>query len=190
MAFLISAFVGLSQLMGSSVSADGMSGGESGVGRFSSSLKCSDHCFSCSLVVVSWFPFLFFTGLSVCWNLPVSFLVTKCRSLRFPGPAAVSVCPARSLLYSLLSFLMLFFTSLSAAVYSSCAFALATLVWLLFSTVFLSLLVSSLWMVSAEIHSLCCLLLAKDLFTCVVPELLAVFPLCFNVRLTVFYQLL
>ena len=32
MAFLISAFEGLSQLMGSSVSADGMSGGESGWG--------------------------------------------------------------------------------------------------------------------------------------------------------------
>ena len=50
---------------------------------------------------------------------------------------------------------MLLFTSLSTAVYSSCALALAALVRLLFSTVFLSLLVSSLWMVSAEIHSLC-----------------------------------
>ena len=50
MAFLISAFEfeGLSQLMGYSVSADGMSGGESGVGQFSSSLKHSDHRFSCS----------------------------------------------------------------------------------------------------------------------------------------------
>ena len=60
MAFLISAFEGLSQLMGSSVSADGMSGGESGVRWFSSSLKCSAHRFSCSLVVVSGFPFLSF----------------------------------------------------------------------------------------------------------------------------------
>ena len=51
---------------------------------------------------------------------------------------------------------MLLFSSLSTAVYSSCAFALAALVRLLFGTVFLSLLVSSLWMVSAEIHSLCC----------------------------------
>ena len=34
MAFVISVFEGLSQLMGSSVSAGGMSGGESGVGRF------------------------------------------------------------------------------------------------------------------------------------------------------------
>ena len=49
MTFLISAFEGLSQLMGSSVSAGGMSGGESGVGRLSSSLKCSAHRFSCSL---------------------------------------------------------------------------------------------------------------------------------------------
>ena len=48
-----SAFEGLSQLIGSSVSADGMSGGESGVGRFSSSLKCSANGFSCSFVVVS-----------------------------------------------------------------------------------------------------------------------------------------
>ena len=35
MAFLISDFEGLSQLMGSSVSVDGMSGGESGAGWFS-----------------------------------------------------------------------------------------------------------------------------------------------------------
>ena len=96
MAFLISAFEGVSQLMGSSVSADGMSGGESGLGRFSSSLKCSVHRYSCSLVVVSGFPFLSFTGLSVCWNLPVSFLVTRYRSCRFPCPAAVSACLARS----------------------------------------------------------------------------------------------
>ena len=63
---LISVFEGLSQLTSSSVSAGGMSGGESGVGRFSSSLKCSAHHFSCSLVVVSGFPFLSITGLSVC----------------------------------------------------------------------------------------------------------------------------
>ena len=50
---------------------------------------------------------------------------------------------------------MLLFTSLSTAVYSSYALALAALVRLLFSTVFLSLLVSNLWMVLAEIHSLC-----------------------------------
>ena len=96
MAFLISAFEGFSQLMCSSVSAGGMSGGESGVGRFSSSLKCSAHRFSYSLVVVSGLLFLSITGLSVCWNLPVSFLVTRYRSLRFPCPAAVSACLARS----------------------------------------------------------------------------------------------
>ena len=92
MAFLVSAFEGWSQMMGSSVSA----GGESGVGRFSSSLKCSAHRFSCSLVVVSGFPFLSITGLSVCWNLPVSFLVTRYTSLIFPCLAAVSACLARS----------------------------------------------------------------------------------------------
>ena len=75
MAFLISAFVGLLQLMGSSVSAGGMAGGVSGAGRFSSSLKCSSHHFSCSSVIVSGFPSLSFTGLSVCWNLPNSFLL-------------------------------------------------------------------------------------------------------------------
>ena len=85
MVCLISAFEGLSQLTGSSVSADAMSGGESGVGRFSSSLKCSAHRFSCSLVVVGGFLFLSITGLSVCWNLSVGFLVTRYRSLRFPG---------------------------------------------------------------------------------------------------------
>ena len=96
MAFLISAFEGLSQLMGSSVSADWMSGGESGPWRFNSSLKCSAHRFSCTLFVVSGFPFLSFTGLSVCLNLPFRFLVTRYRSLRFPCPAAVSACLARS----------------------------------------------------------------------------------------------
>ena len=90
MAFLISAFVGLSQLMGSSVSAGGMSGGVSGAGRFSSSLKCSAHRFSCSSVVVSGSPSLSFTGLSVCWNLSDSFLATRYGSLRFPCPAASS----------------------------------------------------------------------------------------------------
>ena len=85
MVCLISASEGLSQLTGSSVSADGMSGGESGVGRFSISLKCSGHCFSCSLVVVGGFPLLSIAGLSVCWNLPVGFLITRYRSLRFPG---------------------------------------------------------------------------------------------------------
>ena len=44
--------------MGSSVSVEGMSGGESGVGPFSSSLKCYAHRLSCFLVVVS--------GLSAC----------------------------------------------------------------------------------------------------------------------------
>ena len=85
MVCLISAFEGLSQLTGSSVSADGMSGGESGVGRFSSSLKCSAHRLSCSLVVVGGFLYLSITGLSVCWNLTDDFLVTRYRSLRFPG---------------------------------------------------------------------------------------------------------
>ena len=56
MAFLISAFVGLSQLMGSSVSVGGMSGGVSGAGQFSSSLNCSAHRFSCSSVVVGGSP--------------------------------------------------------------------------------------------------------------------------------------
>ena len=90
MAFLISAFVGLSQLIGSSVSAGGMSGGVSGAEWFSSSLKCSVHRLSCSSVVVSGSPSLSFTGLTVCWNLPDSFLVTRYRSLRFPCLAASS----------------------------------------------------------------------------------------------------
>ena len=78
-----------------------------------------------------------------------------------------------------LVFLMLLLTSLSAAVYSSCAFALAALVWLLFSSFPLSpcfLLVDG---VGRDPFLVLCLLFAKDLFTCVMPELLAVFPLCF-----------
>ena len=84
-----------------------------------------------------WVPVLVLHWL--VWNFPISFLVTRYRSLRFPCPAAVSACLARSLMYSHLPFLVLFFISLSTAVYSSCAFVLAALVRLLFSTVFLSL---------------------------------------------------
>jgi hypothetical protein len=40
-AFLISVLDGLSQLMGSTVSAGGMSGGVLGAGRFNNYLKCS-----------------------------------------------------------------------------------------------------------------------------------------------------
>ena len=57
MASLVSAFEGLSQLMGSSVSAEGMSGGESGVGRFSSSeVFCPS--FQLFLGCCQWVPFL------------------------------------------------------------------------------------------------------------------------------------
>ena len=84
MAFLISAFVGFSQLVGNSVPAGGMSGNNSGAGRFSSSLKCSTHRFSCSPTVVSGLSSFSFTGLSVYWNLPASFLVVRCRSLKLP----------------------------------------------------------------------------------------------------------
>ena len=50
--------------MGNSVSAGGISGGSSGVGRFNSSLKCSAHLFSCSSTVVSGLPFLSLIGLT------------------------------------------------------------------------------------------------------------------------------
>ena len=53
-AFLISA-LGLSQLMGSSSSAGGMSAGVSGAGSFTSCLKCPTHRFSWSFVVISGF---------------------------------------------------------------------------------------------------------------------------------------
>lgn len=55
--------------------------------------------------------FLSFTGLSVCWNLLDSFVVTIYSSLKFPCPAASSACLARLSLWSHLSFLMLFLTS-------------------------------------------------------------------------------
>ena len=95
MAFLISAFVGFLQLMGNSVSAGGMSGNNSGAGQFSSSLKCSAHHFSCSSTVISRFSSLSFTGMSVCWNLPASFLVVRYRSLKLPWQAAFSAWLAR-----------------------------------------------------------------------------------------------
>ena len=61
-----------------------MSGNNSGAGQFSSSLKYSVHRFSCSSTVFSGFTFLSFTGMSVCWNLPTSFLVVRYRSLKYP----------------------------------------------------------------------------------------------------------
>ena len=133
MAFLISVFQGLSQLMGSSVSASGMSGGESGVGLFSSSLKCSAHRFSCSLVVVSGFPLILL-------DAPLYFSV-HCRVL--------FLCPCLS-------------CSCSAVVQHS--FPLSPRFQLVDG-------------VGRDPFLVLGLLLAKDLFTCVVPELLAVFPL-------------
>jgi hypothetical protein len=47
MDFLISALDGLSQLMGSSVSAGGMSAGVLEAGRFNNSLRCSVNLRSC-----------------------------------------------------------------------------------------------------------------------------------------------
>lgn len=73
---LISVFVGMSQLIGRSVSACCMSRGLLDSGLFNSSSKCSTHLFSCSSVVAAkGFPFLSFTGQCVCWNLLESFLV-------------------------------------------------------------------------------------------------------------------
>jgi hypothetical protein len=52
-AFLISALDGLSRLMGSFLSAGGVSGGLSGAGRFNNSRKWFAHLFSCSSVYFS-----------------------------------------------------------------------------------------------------------------------------------------
>ena len=94
MVCLISAFEGLSQLTGSSVSADGMSGGESGVGRFSSSLKCSAHRFSCSLVVVGGFLFLSITGLVCLLEFARRLLDHQVQVPQISRGAAVSACLA------------------------------------------------------------------------------------------------
>ena len=94
LAFLISAFEGLSQLMGSSVSVDRMSGDESGMERFSSSGKCSAHRFSCSLVVVSGFPFLSFTGLSDCWKGSGYYLITVIVAFYDLGQSSCILCLA------------------------------------------------------------------------------------------------
>ena len=81
---------------------------------------------------------------------------------------------------------MLLFTPLSNAVHSSCAFDLSSS----FSAVVLhSFPVSPCFQfvdgVGRDLFLVLGLLLAKDLFTCVVPELLAVSQLCFNVCLIV-----
>lgn len=59
-ALLIFVFVGMSQLIGRSVLAGGMSGRLSGAGLFKSSSKCSTNLFSCSSVVAKGYPFLCF----------------------------------------------------------------------------------------------------------------------------------
>ena len=51
---------------------------------------------------------------------------------------------------------MLFFTYLLTSAYSSCAFAFAVLVRLLFTAVFFSFRIWTLRKVSTEIHSFCC----------------------------------
>ena len=79
---------------------------------------------------------------------------------------------------------MLLFTSLSAAAYSSYAFALAALVRLLSRSFPLSLCFQLVDGVGRDPFRVLCLLLAKDLFARVVLELLAVFPLCLNIRLS------
>ena len=155
MAFLISALVGFSQLMSNSISAGGMSGNNSGMGRFSSSLKCSIHSLQLFLYCRQWFSvFVLYWHVSLlelaCQLLGGQMQVFKIALtgcfLRLTGQV-IDVVP--------LSFLMLLFTSLSATVYSACAFDLAVLVRLVFSADFLSFLVCNLCMVSAEIHSLC-----------------------------------
>ena len=173
--------------MGKSTSACEVLGCSSGVGRLSKSVKCSTHWFSCCSVVISIWPSLFLIGMFDCWNFSLSFLVSMCRSLRFPCPAASSALLANSSTKLFLSFLTHAFTSLSAAAYSFCAFAFAFLVRLKLRMFFflfpcLYFLDSVFRYPFLRVHSL----LPKDFFARFNPQLITVFPMCLNVYRVIF----
>ncbi len=72
-ALLIYSRLGLSQLMGRSVSAGWMSGMSGGVGLFSNSSKCSAHLLSCPALSTIDLPSLSFNGLSVWLFFPLQY---------------------------------------------------------------------------------------------------------------------
>ena len=154
MVLLISSLVGLSQLIGRFTIAGCMSEGSSAEGLFSSSSKCSAHLLRFFSVPVMFLLCFSLTGRSGLLYLPDSFLVVAYSYLMIPLSAACSSSFARPLKQFQLSILTLFFTSLLAFVWYSCAFVAR--VWLLFIADFFS----RSWIlrqVSAVIQSFCCI---------------------------------
>ncbi|VDP31412.1 unnamed protein product [Schistosoma curassoni] len=127
-AMLISSIVGGPTSIGRSVSAASMLGGFSGAGRFKSSLKCSNHLFRRSSMLVITSPSLLFTGRSALRRFPESFFVVSYSCHIFPSLAAFSAVIAKSSTHLLLPALMLLLTSLFTSVYSACALAFSALV--------------------------------------------------------------
>ena len=150
MAFLISAFVGLSQLMGSYVSAGGVRGGT--VQQFPEvpcpSLQLFLGCREwVSIFILYWLVCLLeFVRQLLGYQVWV-----------FEVPLSGCFLCLTGQVFDVIPFVlpMLLFTSPSAVLYSICAFALAALVRLVFRSVFLFFLAFSFWMVSGKIHSLC-----------------------------------
>ena len=131
MVFAISSFPGLLQSIGSKTSVCGISALRTGGCWSRTKLKCSTHRFICSSGVFSVLPFLSFIGWLPFLNLFVRDLLTSYRILMLFCLAASSASDVQVVMKFLLSFLALFFTSLSACVYSCCAFCFAALVLLL-----------------------------------------------------------
>ncbi|VDP39853.1 unnamed protein product [Schistosoma curassoni] len=140
MAMLISSIIGGLTLIGRSVGAASMLGGFSGAGRFKSSLKCSNHLFCCSSMLVITLPSLLCTVRSGLRRFPESFFVVSHNGLMFPSLAAFSAVAAKSTTYLRLSVLMLLFTCLFTSVYSACALAFYALVRLVLIAAFMFLL--------------------------------------------------
>ena len=154
MAFLISAFVGLSQLMGSSVSAGGMSGGVSGEGRFPELLCPSLQLFLGCRRLVS----IFILHWLVCL-LEFARQLLDYQVQVFEVPLSGCFLCLTGLVFDVIPFILpnapLHF---SVRCYILCYILSAPLPWLLLFGLCsgqFSSFSSSFWVVSAEIYSLC-----------------------------------
>ena len=163
-AFRIPCFGGLSVLMRSGVSAGGISGGSPGESRFNRSSKLSFHQLSYPAWVVNTCLVLSITYCSSLRRVPAGFRVMSYNSLRCCCPAASSawlpVSPQ-----SFFSRFILLFTSLLASSHRRCASVLAALVLLFFIAAFLCFLSATFPKVSAEIKSLCCIVLLPNILS-------------------------
>ena len=117
MAFAMSSFSGLLQSIGNKTAAGGIFALCTGGCRLRTELKCLTHRFIFSSRVLSVLPFFVFYRMASLSNLFVRDLITSYRTLMLFCLAASSASDVKVVMKFLLSFLALFFTSLSTCVY-------------------------------------------------------------------------